>query len=101
MAEIPDLSAMDLIRSDFITTELRIGLTFSSLALQAENENKVSRNRAHAQKAYDTALRHLRNATLPESKAEEIQRLQVTLRANLDFLKFADPAASDGKSQAR
>lgn len=99
MAKIPDLSGMDLIQSDFIRTELRIGLTFSSLALRAESAEKASRNRANAQKAYDTALHHLRKTSLAESSTEEIERLLSTLKANLDFLKFADPAPSEGSHE--
>jgi hypothetical protein len=35
--------------TDFIKTELRVGLTFSNLALQSKDADKTSRNTAHAQ----------------------------------------------------
>ena len=72
--------------ADFIETELRVGLTFSNLALHSTNADKTSRNAAHAQKAYDVALRHLQKTGLQES-ATEIRNLLTKLEANLALLR--------------
>lgn len=81
------LKVTDIYGTDFIRIELRVGLTFSRLALQSKDAGKVSRNIANAQKAHDTALRHYRKAALNEENGTEIRNLLAQLEANLALLR--------------
>lgn len=76
----------DIYATDFIRTELHVGITFSNLALQSKNPDKVSRNTAHAQQAYDIAQRRLRKTALSEESVTEIRSLLVQLETNLALL---------------
>ena len=73
--------------TDFIKTELHLGITFSTLALQSKNADKVSRNTAHAQKAHDVALRYYRKASVQQESATEIKTLLAQLESNLALLR--------------
>ena len=77
----------DIYGTDFIKVELRVGLTFSNLALHSKNADKVSRNVAHAQKAHDVALRHLRKTAIGEESVTEIRDLLAQLEGNLALLR--------------
>ena len=83
----PLLKITDIYGTDFIKTELRLGLTFSRLALQSKDAGKASRNVAKAQKAHDTELRHYRKAGLSEENGTEIRNLLAQLEANLALLR--------------
>ena len=77
----------DIWATDFIRTELRVGITFSLLALQSKYADKTSRNAARAQKAHDTALRYFRKMAVREDSAAEIRHLLTQLEANLALLR--------------
>ena len=77
----------DIYETDFIKVELHVGLTFSHLALQSKDANKVSRNTANAQKAHDIALRHYRKMARNEQNTSEIANLLTQLEANLALLR--------------
>ena len=57
----------------FILTELDLALTFCKIADSADDEGRASRNRAHARKAYDSAIHFLGSATLTESQSRRYQ----------------------------
>ena len=67
----------------FILTELDLALTFCRVAESADDEGKAKRNKAHARKAYDSAIHFLASATLtPQIKQEisdKIERLRLLL----------------------
>lgn len=77
----------DIYEADFIKTELHVGLTFSHLALQSKDANKVSRNTANAQKAHDIAVRHYRKKAVSKENTIEIRDLLAQLEANLALLR--------------
>jgi hypothetical protein len=80
----------DIYTTDFIKTELRVGITFCTLALQSKNAEKTARNAAHAQKAHDIALHHFRKTLIRQDSAKEIRDLLTQLEASLALLQI-DP----------
>ena len=69
---------------DFLLTEARTGLTFSTIALGAEDDvYKIDRNTANARAAYDTVLRFRSGLVLSESQQGNLDALVTQLRANL------------------
>lgn len=68
------------VTTDFLKVDLETALTFSGIALQADNDVKKKRNQQSARKAYDTVLTLLRRVEPDERDAQE-------LRANLQRLK--------------
>ncbi len=81
------LKVSDICAAGFIKTELHVGLTFSNLALLSKNADRASRNAAHAQKAYDTALYHFQKTALEEESTVTIKKLLAQLQANLALLR--------------
>lgn len=67
-------------KGDFILVEVESGLTFAKVALDAEDEEKLNRNRKNARKAYDTACRFLQESVI---KDEELRRKALTGLAEL------------------
>jgi hypothetical protein len=68
----------------FIKTEVEMGMTFASLALDGETEEKRQRNREHARKAYDTAQHFLeehahQKIVLPPAMLEGLTKLRKLL----------------------
>ena len=70
----------------FLRAELHTGLSFSKIALKAEDESKIERNRANARKAYDTLLRFIPDATLSTEETKEINSQMAALKADLQHL---------------
>ena len=68
---------------ELIKTELKAGLTFSKIALQAKDTAKISRNTANARKAYDTLLRFLNKSLLSEEELAEVEPMLAKLKSNL------------------
>ncbi len=81
------LKMSEIYGAEFIKTELRVGVTFSKLAIQSRDSDKRLRNTEHAQRAYDVALHHLRATAITEESAPEIRTLQAQLEANLSLLR--------------
>jgi len=75
MVEYPDVT--------LIKTELKAGLTFSTIALQAKDTAKISRNTANARKAYDTLLRFLKKSILSDADMAEVDPMLAKLKSNL------------------
>lgn len=72
--------------TQFVRTELHAGLTFSKIALHADDQSKIERNRANARKAYDALLRFLPDAILSSEEAKDISSQMARLRADLQQL---------------
>jgi hypothetical protein len=70
----------------FLRTELETGLSFSVVALDANDPEKATRNRANARLAYDTALRFLERVALTPAESEELDAKFTQLRAALKKL---------------
>lgn len=68
------------VSTDFLKVDLETALTFTGIALQADNDAKKKRNQQSARKAYDTILKLLRNVEPEEGDAQ-------VLRSNLERLK--------------
>jgi hypothetical protein len=77
----------------FLQSELETGMTFASLALDGQTEEKRERNRQNARKAYDTA-KHFLEERAPEEIATrpDLRDRLTTLRSLLVQLgeKFAE-----------
>ncbi len=90
---------------DLVKTELKVGITFSKLAMRARHPDKYSRNRNHAQAAYDAALRFFQRGDTQELAAEsggtEIRQLFDELKANLARLGEAPLAGCSDRTQTR
>jgi hypothetical protein len=65
-------------------TEASVGLTFSAIALGAENDVcKADRNTDNARAAYDAILRFRPRLVLSNSECAKLDGLVTQLRANL------------------
>jgi hypothetical protein len=51
-------------RTDFLATELSLGLTFAAIALDSTDEAKTKRNCKNARTAYDAILKFIGTVTL-------------------------------------
>jgi len=71
---------------EFVRTDLETGITFSRLALDADDEDKRARNRANARKGYNTALRQWEKLLLTPAESAEIGAKFNHLKANLEKL---------------
>ena len=71
---------------EFLHTEVLTGLPFSGVALGAAYEDKKTRNRINARKAYDTLLRFLPGASLAPDQEAEINSKLNELRGELRLL---------------
>jgi predicted RNA-binding Zn ribbon-like protein len=90
--------AAEQLRNDFndrrlvlIKTELDVGFTFASIALQADDENKRLRNCENARKAYDTALHILSTTEVTQGDADGIYEKIAHLKGALIELGEALP----------
>ena len=68
---------------EFVKTELRTGLTFSTIALQAKDAQKIFRNTMNARKAYDTLLRFLDKSALSDQDRADVEQMLSKLKSNL------------------
>jgi hypothetical protein len=69
----------------FIYSELETGITFASLALDSQTDEKRQRNRQNARKAFDTARHFLKQRAVEEIVAqpdlqERLNKLKQLLR---------------------
>ena len=72
--------------TQFLRTELLAGLNFAKIALEAEDQKKVERNRVNARKAYDALLRFIPDAALSSEETKEINSQLSELKADLQRL---------------
>ncbi len=68
---------------EFIKIELKAGLTFSTIALQAKDTSKISRNTANARKAYEVLLRFIDRSMIGNEELAEIEQSLEKLKSNL------------------
>jgi len=71
---------------EFLRVEIRTGLTFSKIALEAHHRKTVDRNRAHARKAYDSVRYFMPRAGLSGDELNEIRSGLVKLKSKLQQL---------------
>ncbi len=70
-----------------IKTEVHTGRTFARVALGSDDPDKIARNTANAQKAYDTARVWIGGASLDAEDAKEIGEQLEQLKAELARLR--------------
>jgi hypothetical protein len=69
--------------TDFLKIDLETALTFTALALQAQDREKKERNRKAARKAYDTITRLISRVTFSEVEANAFKENLERLRSDL------------------
>lgn len=69
--------------ADFLRLDVEIGLTFSGIALQAQDSEKRARNLRAARRAYDTVLRLTDRVTLTKDGAQSLARSLCRLKCDL------------------
>lgn len=72
--------------TEFLKTDLKTLLTFTSSALQTDNPEKRTRQRRVARKGYDTVLRLLKKVTLTKDDAVFISKHLRRLKSELKTL---------------
>ncbi len=70
-----------------LKTEVHTGRTFARVALGSDDPDKIARNTANAQKAYDTARVWIGGASLDAEDAKEIGEQLEQLKAELARLR--------------
>ena len=70
----------------FLHAELDTGLTFASVASKARYEDKMTRNRASARKAYDATVIYMGRVAISDTEAAEIQEKLNQLKRELQQL---------------
>lgn len=76
-------SRANKVNADFLKLDLQTALTFTQLALQAEDGVKRERNQRAARKAYDTILRLVGRVTLTDDEARSMGKSLERLRSDL------------------
>lgn len=71
----------------FLDTELKTGLTFARLALNASDPDKISRNLLNARKAYDTIAGFLANVPPQAPGVEDIRENLRALHEMIESLE--------------
>lgn len=73
---------------DFVLTEIQVGLTFATLALQAEawDSDKIHREVTNARKAYDNAVHFQKKIGFNTEETNRIEQRMKVLRAALEKL---------------
>ncbi len=71
---------------EFLRAELTTGLTLARIALDAQDEEKIERNRVNARKAYDSILHFMPRSFVPTAEWEEIKSKLAQLRDELKLL---------------
>ena len=74
------------IAADFVKADLDVALTFAQIARQTDQQEKATRNRQNARKAYDVVLRYLGTANLNRSDQYNISRKLALLKSALFML---------------
>jgi hypothetical protein len=72
--------------ADFLKIDVETALTFSALALQADNKEKRDRNRKNARKAYDSILHLWEDVTFTPSQEGYIHEMMSRLKDDLELL---------------
>ena len=73
-------------RTDFLTTELSLGLTFAGIALGSDDEAKTKRNCKNARTAYDAVLRFMGQVRLTPADSTRLRDGMELLKSQLQTL---------------
>jgi hypothetical protein len=74
------------VMADFLRIDTEMGLTFSGIALVAENQQKRIRTTQVARTAYDTITRLKQTVLMTELEADKLNRNLRRLRCELEVL---------------
>ena len=72
--------------AQFLKTDIETALTFSSIALQTDNEIKKQRNRQNARRGYNTIQRLASRAKLSDDDRRFLSEKMVQLKTELERL---------------
>ena len=72
--------------AEFLRIDVETALTFSGLALQTNNKEKLLRNRRNARRAYDTILRLWHRVTFTPSEEGYMHEMMGRLKNDLELL---------------
>ena len=72
--------------ADFLRIDSQVGLTFSGLALAANDEEERRRRTGVARRAHDTIMRLRRNVELTDTETTELDRNLLRLKSELQTL---------------
>ena len=73
-----------IVRVEFVEVELDLAVTFCQIALSSGESEKIERNKAHAEEAFESAMHFLNTAEAPEPLKERIEEKLAHLRGLLD-----------------
>jgi hypothetical protein len=74
----------EILRYQFISTELDLALTFADIAHSTKDEARSERNLDHAKKAFRSARQLLAEANLTPSMSEDISKKMKRLQSFVD-----------------
>ena len=77
---------MDRANTNFLKVDIATALTFSGIALQADDPIKKNRNRRNARKGYDTIVRLVDKVHLSKDDAQVIREGLRRLKSELERL---------------
>ena len=77
---------MNQTRTDFLTTELSLGLTFAGIALDSDDEAKTKRNCKNARTAYDALLKFIGKVALDPADSLRLAEGMELLKSQLQML---------------
>lgn len=69
--------------ADFLKLDVETALTFTSMALTAENDVKRERNRKAARRAYETVVRLSKKMHLTDAETRDLNQRLTRLRSEL------------------
>lgn len=73
-----------LLRAEFVEVELDLAITFCQMALSSGDHEKIERNEAHAEEAFESAMHFLNSAEAPQPLKERIEEKLALLKSLLD-----------------
>ena len=76
----------DRVSADFLKVDVATALTFTGIALTANNPERKTRNRRAARRAYETVLHLMPRIQLSEGDAEDLNRNLKRLKSELRSL---------------
>lgn len=71
---------------EFLKIDVEVGLTFSSIALRAQESERRARTRRVARNAYDTVLKLMERVALTSADAQTLARNLLRLKIDLRML---------------
>ena len=86
MKESTKLVDPTLAEIDFLRSEVDTGLTLAKIAHNANRDDRKSRNRLNARKAYDAVVRFTPRVTLTAEETDEMKTKMEQLKSELQKL---------------